>query len=235
MARKTIEIRRRRWREVIFVRRSAESSSERDNWPRYDDAERASTVSAELVTGSGSGQTHCLAQAMGSEEKQVERHSLTGCGGSNTLAVSFNDARANRSSHPRFGGPRAGICELRACELRCSNHLRRRFFGKAYVSTACPAAAQETWVPRANEDQRWKESPCATPQKGTPQPHAGLTARRSPRVATNRLLMPARRFARKRICRANGGWCDGRNSKRCTGKDGDGRARRLWFFCGRTG
>lgn len=36
-------------------------------------------------------------------------HSLTGCGGSNTLAVSFSDARANRSSHARFDCPQAGV------------------------------------------------------------------------------------------------------------------------------
>lgn len=161
----------------------------------------------------------------------TEHLSLISSEASNTLAVSSNDARANRSSRARFASSRAGVF----ANYGAATILRRRFFGKAYVSTACPATAQEAWVPRANEDQRWKESPCATPQKRTPQHHAGLTVRRSPRVATNRLLMPARRLARKRICRANGGWCGGLNSKRCTAKDGGGRARRFWFFCDRTG
>jgi hypothetical protein len=63
--------------------------------------------------------------------------------------------------------------------LRASGQkkLREIFVAETHLSAARAAPPQETRIPQTHEDPGWTKSPCHTPQKRAPRPHARLTCR----------------------------------------------------------
>jgi len=72
-----------------------------------------------------------------------------------------------------FESPDPGT-ELRASEQK---NLREIFVAETHLSAARAAPPQEAWIPQTYEDPGWTKSPCHTPQKRAPRPHARLTFR----------------------------------------------------------
>ncbi len=59
-------------------------------------------------------------------------------------------------------------------ESRRNVETKGECFAKAYISTAETSPLEDARVSFAHEDHRWPQSPCGTPQEGTPSPHARI-------------------------------------------------------------
>jgi hypothetical protein len=95
-------------------------------------------------------------------------------------------------------------------------NLREIFVAETHLSAACAAPPQEAWIPQTHENPGWTKSPCHTPQKRAPRPHARLTRR-------------GLTFHAKLV------WCGAPNTTRCIAKGAAGAAANSPYLCVPTG
>jgi hypothetical protein len=145
-------------------------------------------------------------------------HTLTNSPGSTVCAGRFapldgTDPRPMRQARDEKPPPDWPPLKWRLAA--CVGHIKRRkIVAETHVSTPCAQPSQKARLPRTHEERGRTEGSCPTPEKRTPQPHAGLMRRGS-------------------IFLAPAVWCAAPNTMRCTGTAGGEPAASSPFFFAR--